>query len=98
MKRIQIAAQECNIGFLNPIVGTPEKGLHVRTYIFYYSFLLASFGGFDWNIKKPQSEKESLFFLPKLTVEFFAFYVASFFGPDKIQNEAAAIKTTSLQM
>lgn len=25
MKRIQIAAQECNIRFLNPIVGTPEK-------------------------------------------------------------------------
>lgn len=25
MKRIQIAAQECNIRFLNPIVGAPEK-------------------------------------------------------------------------
>lgn len=25
MKRIQIAAQECNIRFLNPIVGMPEK-------------------------------------------------------------------------
>lgn len=80
MKRIQIAAQECNIRFLNPIVGTPEKPPHVHIF-FYYSFLvqffflsltpsltlpprpwhpppIPYFGGFCWNIKKPQSEKK----------------------------------------
>jgi hypothetical protein len=99
MKRIQIAAQECNIRFLNPIVGTPEKPPHVHIF-FYYSFLVQFFSAsflsltlsltlpprpwrpllFRWFLleyKKATIGKEgatkSLFFLPKLNMEFFFF-------------------------
>lgn len=101
MKRIQIAAQECNIRFLNPIVGTPEKPPHVHIF-FYYSFLVQFFflvaysfshspttslapsphPIFRWFLleyKKATIGKEgatkSLFFLPKLNMEFSFFYV-----------------------
>lgn len=42
MKRIQIAAQECNIRFLNPILGSPEKPRCTYIYFFMIVFLYFS--------------------------------------------------------
>lgn len=67
MKRIQIAAQEYNIRFLNPIVGTPEKPACIY---FYYSFLVSCFfshsllvfGGFLLKYKKATIGERKVYF------------------------------------
>lgn len=85
MERIQIAAQECNVRFSNPIVGILESHDFFFIIVSLYILSVALLAYKATTIGRKRSK--SLSFLPKLNMKFSIFS----------SGFSSAVKTTSLQ-